>query len=151
MSVVQKFDQRRCPEVFDNCLAFNLRRADRLLTQIYDEALRPAGIRVTQYSLLVAMRAMEPVTMSALSAQLGLDRTTLTRNLKVLETEGLARSDAGEDLRERHVALTDKGHAALNVAFPLWKAVQNRVETHLGRRALAGLVTDLAQITELPT
>lgn len=149
MNSAAKFPVRHCLEVSEGCLAFNLRRADRLLTQIYDEALRPAGIRGTQYSLLVGLRAMEPATMSALSAQLGLDRTTLTRNLKILEDEQLATSEPGEDLRERRIVLTPKGHRALHTAYPRWKAAQARIEKQLRPGGFAALLKDLGALSTL--
>src|SRR4051812_47561720 len=93
-----KFPHQRCFHVVENCLGFNLRRADRLVTQLYDEALRPEKIRSTQFSLLVALRMMEPTTLSKLAKAVDLDRTTLTRNLELLIKSELATSDAGEDL-----------------------------------------------------
>lgn len=149
MNSAAKFSVRHCLEVSEGCLAFNLRRADRLLTQIYDEALRPSGIRGTQFSLLVGLRAMEPATMSALSAQLGLDRTTLTRNLKLLEEAHLAASEPGEDARERRIVLTPKGHRALQAAFPLWKATQARIEKQLRPGGFSALLKDLSALGTL--
>lgn len=149
MSASPNFDIRHCAEVAESCLAFNLRRADRLITQLYDDALRPTGIRATQYALLVGLRAMEPATMSTVSEQLGMDRTTLTRNLKVLENAGLAASEPGEDQRERRIVLTSHGHRALQAAYPLWKTAQNRVAKRLGQHGLADLIKELNQLAAL--
>ena len=75
----------------NKCICFNLRKAARVITQIYDEAFRPTGFRSTQMPLLVATAALGPVTVNRLAEAVVMDRTTLTRNLKPLEKQGLLR------------------------------------------------------------
>ncbi|HSF96981.1 MAG TPA: MarR family transcriptional regulator [Thermohalobaculum sp.] len=131
-----------------NCACFNLRRAARQATQAFDRALRPAGIQATQFTLLALLaqsgEADMPVT--ELAGRLGLDRTTLTRNLAVAERSGWLESRPGEDRRERRVALTDAGRAKLAAALPLWKSAQTRVVVEMGEDRMADLLTTLRQM-----
>ena len=95
------------------CACFNLRKATRVVTQLYDEALKPAGLRSTQFAVLAATRALGPVSVNQLAEWIVMDRTTLTRNLKPLERDGLIAVRAGDDLRVRQVSLTAKGRKTL--------------------------------------
>ena len=115
-----------------SCICFSTRQAARALTQLYDEALRPAGIRSTQLALLNAVRLLGPLSVKRLAAAVVIDRTTLTRSLKPLEREGYVNIEAGADLRERRVALTRRGSAKLEEAFTLWEAAQAQVRNRLG-------------------
>src|SRR5919106_4818042 len=81
------------------CACFNLRKATRAVTQLYDDALRPSGLRCTQFSLLTLLRASGTVAMTELAEDAVMDRTTLARNLDILEREGLVRVRPGEDAR----------------------------------------------------
>src|SRR6476659_8600571 len=87
------------------CACFHLRRATRALTQLYDDALRPAGVRTTQFTLLNAIRIAGPATVRRLATTVVMDRTTLTRDLRPLERQGLVLIEPGEDRRERKVDL----------------------------------------------
>jgi DNA-binding MarR family transcriptional regulator len=129
------------------CICFSARQAARAVTQMYDEALRPAGIRSTQLALLNAIRLLGPVRVMRLASAIVIDRTTLTRNLKLLEKEGLVQVEPGEDLRERNVHLTASGHARLDQAFPLWEAVQAEVQKKMGRENLERLQAMLRTLT----
>ena len=102
------------------------------MTQQYDEVLRPAGIRATQFSLLVPTAVLGPVRLTALADVVGMDRTTLTRNLALLQREGLVRVETGVDLRTREVGLTPKGRKVLDRAIPLWHEAQAQMATALG-------------------
>jgi len=114
------------------CAAFNIRKASRAISQFYDDMLQPAGIRGTQYSLLVAILFAGDVGIGSLSQGLVTDRTTLSRNLKILVDQGLIEKAAGEDRRRRAYRLTKQGEAALKRAYPLWQKAQERVMTELG-------------------
>ncbi|MFQ5520815.1 MAG: MarR family winged helix-turn-helix transcriptional regulator [Candidatus Methylomirabilia bacterium] len=131
------------------CACANLRRAARAVTQLYDEALRPTGLRVTQLTLLVAARRLEPVTVTRLAEATVMDRTTLTRDLKPLEREGFIRIEPGGDRRVREVTLTDQGRKALARALPLWEKAQSRVATGLGQARLRRLLSDLSATVAL--
>jgi DNA-binding MarR family transcriptional regulator len=125
-------DKGRLAELAGSCTARNLRNATRAITSLYDEALRPSGLRISQFGLLAALAIAEQVTVSKLAAVLGLDRTTMTRNLGPLVRRGLVESATGDDARNRVLRLTEKGRAALSRALPMWRRVQARVVRGLG-------------------
>jgi DNA-binding MarR family transcriptional regulator len=97
------------------------------VTQLYDETLRPSGLRITQFTLLVAVALREPVPITRLADTLALDRTTLARDLKPLTERGLVEVAAGEDRRTREVRLTRHGRDAIGRAYPLWQRAQARI------------------------
>jgi len=78
-----------------SCVCFNVRKAARAVTQLYDERMRPFGLRVTQLAILGKTLLLEPVTVTQLAEVAVTDRTTLTRNLRLLEQQGLIRIDGG--------------------------------------------------------
>jgi DNA-binding MarR family transcriptional regulator len=116
---------------------------------LYDAALAPCGLKITQFSLLRAVEREGPVSISALADAVYLDRTTLGRNLHVLEREGLVALVPGFDLRERLVQLTDQGAVALDAAAPLWEQAQARVREALGKEHLKTLRNLLSQVGAL--
>ena len=130
-----------------NCLCFNLRKAARALTQTYDAALKPAGITAPQFTLLTALEKQGPVSLSDLAAALGMDRTTLTRNLKPLQRDGLVASAEGDDRRVRLLTLTAAGRARLRDAGPLWRAVQSKVADTFGHGPAGTLLAELNRIS----
>ncbi|MGB8698310.1 MAG: MarR family winged helix-turn-helix transcriptional regulator [Thermosynechococcaceae cyanobacterium] len=117
-----------------SCACFNLRKASRVFTQHFDEALKPTGLLITQFSILAAIASVRSGTINELAAGLVMDRTTLTRNLKPLEREGWIQIEAGQDQRERVVNLTQAGQALLAQAFPLWQQAQAQVIAALGQQ-----------------
>jgi DNA-binding MarR family transcriptional regulator len=133
-------------EIGCSCACNNVRRAARAVTQLYDETLRPTGLRATQFTLLTALRIQGPISLNRLAEQLVMDRTTLTRNLQPLEKKGLVHIEAGEDRRTREASLTDTGHRALAKAFPLWRQAQSRVAEGLGEERLQGLLGELGAV-----
>jgi DNA-binding MarR family transcriptional regulator len=135
-------------EVSETCLCFNLRRASRLITHVYDAELKASGLRTTQFTALVAVAQGGPISMQVLAARLGMDRTTLTRNLKGLQEDGLVASLPGRDRRSRLVSLTDKGREALKDTLPHWRAAQERALAALGPERLAGLMPALEHISD---
>ena len=140
----RSLDRRKAGEAARQCACFNLRKAARAVTQLYDEALRPAGLRVTQFTLLVSLRLQGRVTVSDLAAATVSDRTTLTRNLRVLERRGLLRIRRGRDRRVREASLTERGHALLARAYPLWEKAQAEIAGGLGARRFGRLASDLS-------
>jgi DNA-binding MarR family transcriptional regulator len=115
------------------CVCANLRRATRAVTKLYDDALKPTGLKITQFGLLSSLMAMGSSTLSELAAELQVDRTTLTRNLEILQARGLVVSEEGADRRERQLSLSDKGFSAVRTAYPLWQAAQIRATEIAGR------------------
>lgn len=133
--------------IASQCLCINLRRAARGVSRYYDGALDGFGINVAQYSLLCNLQRLEQPSISSLAEAMGLDRSTLGRNLRVLEGEGLVRMDEGEDQRNRIVQLTQAGHERLAAALPAWEAAQQRLVDKLGaekRATLLALLDELA-------
>ncbi len=131
------------------CAGFSVRRAARALGSRYDEALRPLGLKSTQFTLLNALHLLGESGVNALAERLLMDRTTLTRNLRPLERRGLVRARPGDDRRTRALTLTADGRAILAAALPLWHAVQRRVEEHLGAARTERLRRDLARLEAL--
>ena len=132
-----------------SCVCTRVRRLDRSLTRLYDDALAPSGPRVTQYALLSRLAALGPVTLSRLADAMATDRTTLTRNLAPLERAGFVAVAAGADRRTRLVRLIGNGEAALSRARPFWRAAQERVTTGFGRERLDALFAELAAVETL--
>jgi DNA-binding MarR family transcriptional regulator len=126
------------------CTCFNLRKAARAVTQMYDEFLRPSGLRSTQFSLLMLIRGMGPIRITELSEKAVMDRTTLKRNVELLEREGLVRISPGEDARVREVSLTAAAEKQLIEAFPLWARAQAQVTAALGQGRADRLLADLS-------
>jgi DNA-binding MarR family transcriptional regulator len=111
---------------------------------MYDEFLRPSGLRATQFSLLMLIRGMGPVRITDLADQAVMDRTTLKRNVELLERQGLVRIRPGADARVREVSLTAAAEERLTEALPLWQRAQAHVGRALGRGRADRLLADLA-------
>jgi DNA-binding MarR family transcriptional regulator len=126
----------------DECLCFRARRVSRVLTRLYDEALRPLGIQATQLTLLnaIAMCGERGAPMRRLAEILAMDGTTLTRNVRPLEKSGLVRvAREPSDRRVRVVRLTPEGERLIEGALPLWTQAHERVITALGSEEAAEL------------
>jgi DNA-binding MarR family transcriptional regulator len=115
-----------------NCNCTSLRSASRTLSLAYDEVLRPSGLRVGQFSILARLAAVGEVTVVEFAEMLAMDRTTLARNLRPLERDGLIHIRVGKDRRERVIDLTRRGDAMLQQALPLWRSVHERFEKRFG-------------------
>ena len=131
------------------CACGRLRRATRALTQLYDDAMAPAGLRVTQFSLLRTLAASGPLRISDLAARQLLDRTALSRNLDPLVEQGLVDIVCGDDARTREAAITRKGRATLGAATPYWARAQKEVAARLGRDKLDALIAVLGELESL--
>lgn len=127
------------------CACQNVRMAARAVTRAYDEALRPVGLRSTQFTTLVAASVAGGIPLSQLAATLGLERTTLTRNLAAIEREGLVRV-ASVDGRTRNVLLTSRGAARLDKALPLWNQAQQELRARLGEQGWSTMHRTLAEL-----
>jgi DNA-binding MarR family transcriptional regulator len=114
------------------CVCATFRKATRALTLLYDGYLRPAGLRVTQYSLLKNVLAREPVSVNQLAEATVTDRTTLTRNLRVLQQGGLILIREGADRRSREVTVTPLGREVVAKATPCWERAQAQVVGQVG-------------------
>jgi DNA-binding MarR family transcriptional regulator len=131
------------------CTASQLRRATRVVTRLYDEVMAASGLEGTQFSVLVALSLMGEVPMRQLADRLGIDRTTLTRNLKPLARQGLVESADTSDQRVRPVRLTAAGKKVLKRALPLWEEAQHRVVKKMGYTRWYALLALLEAVQEL--
>lgn len=110
------------------CKCSALRRASRAVTQHYEAAFRGTGLRATQFTVLAALAQTGPLPLSALAAMLGLERTSLTRNLRPLEKKGLVASAANEDHRVRLIEITPAGERTALAALSAWQLAQATVD-----------------------
>jgi DNA-binding MarR family transcriptional regulator len=115
-----------------DCLCRKARMVDRIITRAYDDALRPIDLRITQFTLLAAIGYGAPNSISELAEWLAMERTTLTRNLKLLEQNGSIAMGVGSHHRSRAIELTATGKKKLEQAYPLWRVVQEKFRENLG-------------------
>jgi len=131
------------------CACANLRKAARAVTQLFDQEFQPSGLRITQFSILALVHSAGSETITRLAEKLVMDRTTLTRDLKPIEREGLIKIALGADRRTRVITLTRRGSETLVKALPLWKKAQARVVDGLGESRLRSLLGDLLDTVEV--
>lgn len=140
--------------VRDHCLCLHVQRAARVLARRFDEALRPHGLTNGQFSLLMALNQPEPPRISDLVPLLGMDRTTLTAALKVLERQGLADSHPDKtDRRNRRLVLTQSGIDRLCAALPAWRGAHDALDAKLAALdggALRGALRQVALPPDAP-
>jgi DNA-binding MarR family transcriptional regulator len=115
-----------------SCASFNFRRAARAVTSLYDRAFEPFGIRSTQFSILVGIAKTQPTSISALSDLLVIDRTTLTRSLRLLKRQGFLSISDRSTKRQRFLSLTSRGERTLAASLPAWRKAQDRFVQSLG-------------------
>jgi DNA-binding MarR family transcriptional regulator len=138
--------------VMRDCACQNVRKTARGLTQHYDRAFAPVKLKATQFPILVALAVAGTAPLSFIAQVLGMDRTTLTRNLRPLEERRFIQTGEGEDRRIRELSLTAEGQQVLREALELWKVAQRSVTESFGADSLATLLGDLDRLTEgLPT
>jgi DNA-binding MarR family transcriptional regulator len=119
-------------QMYTDCYCTQLRRASSNFTKIYDEALGPQGIRITQFSMLRGLARLGDATLTALSDELALDRTTTSRGVKLLIDAGWIDASTGEeDGREKILKLSDRGKKKLQDAMPAWSKAQTKIEAHM--------------------
>jgi DNA-binding MarR family transcriptional regulator len=128
------------------CACQKVRIAARAVTRAYDEALRPVGLRSTQFTVLVAASVAAGIPLNQLATMLGLERTTLTRSLDGIE-KGLIRVES-VDGRTRNVVLTQRGKDRLDLALPLWNQAQQNLRTRLGEQGWAIVNDGLAMLAK---
>ncbi|MGP0074602.1 MAG: MarR family winged helix-turn-helix transcriptional regulator [Bryobacteraceae bacterium] len=133
------------------CLCANLRRASRIVTQLYEEALRPLGLRATQFTVLQALSLAGEVNQSLLGQILAMDSTTLTRTLEIMKRRGWIVQRRGEDRREWRIGLSQPGRDQLKRALPRWRSVQHRVHSQLGNELWEHLFNVTGQIVRALT
>jgi DNA-binding MarR family transcriptional regulator len=131
------------------CASF--RRTSRALNQLYDQALRPLGLRATQFTILQALSLAGEVPQGQLGEMLAMDSTTLTRALEIMGRRRWIAERPGEDRRERWLRLAKAGETQLNRALPVWEKIQTRLRLQLGEQTWKNLLELTNQVTDLVT
>src|SRR5579862_5594229 len=130
-----------------SCMCASLRRASRVLTQHYDEAMRPLGLRATQFTILQALSLVGEISQGRLGEILAMDSTTLTRTLEIMLAHGWIVKQHGKDRRERRLRLSKAGAAQYTRALSTWQAVQERLRHQLGKGFWDDLMNLSNQVT----
>lgn len=136
-------------EVAGQCACQKLREATRKISRRYDEALKSLGIKGSQFTMLVVISCSGEKSMTDLADMLGMERTTLVRNLKPLSRDGLVEvSDEGYR-RSRSAAITSKGVTVLEAALPIWRATQSQLKADIGVEAWEQVHTGLGALKQV--
>lgn len=144
----QGFARHPAPTLFKlPCACQNLRRLTRIVTRIYDQELRNAGIEITQFGLLTALAIGGEANQKTLSAGFAMDSTTLTRTLALLRRQGWIHARPGRDRRERVFRLTDTGKKQIAAAQPHWQAAERRLRQILGAAGWKQMQATMARVT----
>jgi DNA-binding MarR family transcriptional regulator len=131
------------------CVCFQLRKASRAVTQLYDAAFQACGIRSTQFALLVAIAKKEPITVTNLGELMVIDPTTLSRSLGKLEHAGHVKVASGRDRRQRWVRLSAKGRRVMEKSVPHWRKVQAAVVSRLSHPDWSQIQKSIQNIKEV--
>ncbi|MBC7832570.1 MAG: winged helix-turn-helix transcriptional regulator [Hyphomicrobium sp.] len=131
------------------CLATRVRQLSRIVTRVYDDAMRPLGITASQYTLLAQLAARDAITAVEIGHELDIEKSTLSRNLKRLLALGHISMDPPAGRRGRGLHLTPKGQAILKDAFPVWQDAQKRAFTVMGAESRNTLDNLLHQAEKL--
>jgi DNA-binding MarR family transcriptional regulator len=133
-------------DVASVCVCRKTRETARKISRIYDDMLQPAGIKATQFTMLAAIALQVDSTLTELAETLGMDRTTLSRNLKPLERSGLIRVSAEGYRRARSASITNKGATTMEKALPLWQSAQKLLKKRIGNETWDRIQLDLSEI-----
>jgi DNA-binding MarR family transcriptional regulator len=133
------------------CLCGSFRRTSRALTQLYQDGLRPLGLRPTQLTILQVLSRTGELSQGRLGEMLAMDSTSLTRTLAIMSRQGWIAERRGEDRRERWLRLADGGEKKLRSALPAWEKVQSRLRQQLGDQAWNSLLQLTHQLTDIAT
>ena len=131
------------------CLATRVRQLSRIITRVYDDAMRPIGITASQYTLLAQLAARDSITAVEIGHELDIEKSTLSRNLKRLLALGHIIMDPPAGRRGRGLHLTAKGQAVLKEAFPVWQDAQKRAVSVMGAESRNVLDSLLGQAEKL--
>lgn len=136
--------------IHSRCACTRVRRAARVLTSLYDEALATTGLNIAQFALLRAVGRLKTPNLTELADEMGLDRSTLGRNVLVLQRMGLLNVTDGDDLRARRITTTTRAQRLVDSCLPRWEHVQRTVEARLGKEGVSTLF-DLLERLEAAT
>jgi DNA-binding MarR family transcriptional regulator len=133
------------------CLCASFRRTSRALTQLYDQVLRPLGLRAPQFTTLQVISSVGEVSQGELGRILALDSTTLTRTLQIMARRGWIVARRGQDRRVRRFRLTQPGAVQLQRALPHWEKLQTRLRRRLGNGRWENLLNSTNEVTKVVT
>lgn len=136
-------------EIADTCMAYKVRSAARTITRRYDDALRPADLRSTQFTLLTVLTMKRKVGMGELSEMLSMERTTLLRNLKPLVLRGFVRIQRNGRPSPMEISISESGEAKFHEAIPLWQKAQARLKEDLGTEEFETALSTLGGFAKL--
>ena len=139
MNELSRYEVAKCGE----CTSFNLKKATRVIQNLFDEAFKPVGLEGTQYTVLGHIFVHGPISLTKVADLMHVDRTTLARNLSPLERKGFVEIKPGSDRRAKFINITDKGKEVLSEALPLWKKAQERIKDTLGLENWESLISNL--------
>lgn len=122
-----------------------------MITKHYDDALQSLELKPTQFTILAVLSSVETITVTDLADYMILDRTTLTRNLRPLEKQGMIKTGAGEDRRTRMISLSKKGLNKLEMAIPLWKQAQKDITKYMGSNRFDNFLIELNYVEKMAT
>jgi len=145
----ESLNRELCSDVAGMCVCQKAREASRKITRMYDEVLQPAGIKTTQFTLLAVISVQDNATLTELAKTLGMDRTTLSRNLGPLQRGGLLAVSAEGYRRARSASITQKGIAVMEQALPLWRSAQASMRKRLGKDTWKRFQSDLDEMRNL--
>ena len=133
------------------CMCGSFRRTSRALTQLYENALRPLGLRPTQLTILQVLTRTGELSQGRLGEMLAMDSTSLTRTLAIMSRQGWITERRGDDRRERWLRLAGGGERKLRTALPVWEKVQSRLRQQLGDQAWNSLLQLTHHVTDMTT
>jgi len=131
------------------CASFNFRKTARAVTSLFDTALQKSGIRSTQFAILVGIAKSQPVSIGALANLLVIDDTTLTRSLRLLQTEGFIAISNRAAMRQRFLTITAKGERVLARSLPAWRNAQERFVATIGPKYWLDLRKELENLAHV--
>jgi DNA-binding MarR family transcriptional regulator len=145
---VPEIDPAQLGEMARTCACFNFRKSSRSVTQFFDQALAPAGLRSTQLVILITGLLLGPSSIARLARELVMDRSTLTRNLKPLLNMGLLQLSEAATGKHKSVVVTIEGRAALLKAAPYWERAQGHLVSRFGTERWDRIMEDLGSIVD---
>ncbi len=133
------------------CMCSSFRRTARALTQLYEDAFRPLGLRATQFTILQVLSRVGEVSQGQLGQILAMDSTSLTRTLALMVRHGWVAERRGADRRERLLRLALNGEKLLGRALPIWEELQSGLRRKIGETRWKELLQSTLLVTELAT
>ena len=131
------------------CLCAALRKATRVITKRYDAHLKPSGLKITQFSMLVNINRNPRITTSELAKLMVMDQTTVTRNIQLLKKKGyIYCQEEGTDLRVKQIHISESGKQMIDQAKPLWEQAQQEIENQLGNLGFDVMIRSLNSVIE---